>query len=338
MTLDNVTIVVSLCSAVFQLSRMEIMKISDYLSQEEKSAFRQLSNSVGFLQVVSNYAIIIGAFALFGFWPNPLTFVVSAALLAGRYVGLGILNHDAAHNALFRTKRLNRRIARWLFSGPTLIGYDTYRAGHLSHHRYAGTIKDPDIPFVRSYPVQRDSMRRKLTRDFIGRTGLRDTLYLCMMTVKHFRWRAVVVHLVMFGALYSAGIPWAYPMWWVGLVFFVPAFLRIRVMGEHGNVVNLLSKDAREHARTTHAGWLARMFISPNYVNYHCEHHFFATVPGHRLPALHKLLKERGFYDDNPTALAPNYISVIRECVGSRDDRPDLSEIEHGKASLANMV
>lgn len=314
------------------------MKASDYLSPEEREYFRSPSDGVAMAQIAANYLLIVAAFALFGLWPNPLTFVASAAILAGRIVGLGILNHDAAHSALFRTKGLNRAVARWLFEGPTLIDHDSYRRGHLSHHRHAGTIDDADIAFVRSYPVQRASMRRKFTRDLIGRTGIRDNLYLVAMAFRHLRWRMMVVHALMFGALYWAGIPWAYGLWWVAAVFGVPLSLRIRVMGEHGNVPNILSRDPREHARTTLAGWPARALIAPNYVNYHCEHHFLANVPGHKLPALHRLLLERGFYDGHPGALAPGYRAVLRTCVGDRADRPDLSAFARGKASMANMA
>ncbi len=314
------------------------MKLDDYLSREEREHFRQASDAVALWQVFVNYALIVAAFALFIRWPNPGTFLVSSLVLAGRFVGLGILNHDAAHNALFKTKSLNRAVGRWLFAGPTLVDYDAYRKGHLSHHRNAGTLNDPDLPFVNSYPVERASMRRKLTRDHIGRTGLRDGLYLVAMSVMKRRLPSLVAHLALLGVLYAVGAPWAYGLWWAAFVLFVPVCLRIRVMGEHGNVKNLLSRDAREHARTTHAGFWARLMISPNYVNYHCEHHFFANVPGHKLPELHRTLRARGFYDDYPEALAPNYLSVLKRCVGDRDDRPDFGAVAKSKASLANMV
>lgn len=313
-------------------------RIADYLSRDERQYYREPADVVAFLLVLSNYAVIAAAFALFGLWPNPLTFVVSTLLLAGRYIGLGILNHDAAHNSLFKTRRLNRGVARWLFAAPTLLDYDSYRAGHLAHHKHAGTLKDPDIPFVRSYPVEGASMRRKVARDIFGRTGLRDTAFLLFLTFRRLRWRALVVHGALFGVLYVADIPWAYALWWVAMVFVVPVLLRIRVMGEHGNVPNLLSKDPRDHARTTRAGLVGRALVAPNYVNCHCEHHFFANVPGYKLPRLHRLLVERGFYDEHPGALADGYLSVIRECVGERHDRPDLGPVDHSRASLSNMV
>lgn len=313
-------------------------RVRDFLSREETAELMETSDLRAGLQVLANFAVIVGAFALFGLWPNPITFVVSAVVLGGRYVGLGILIHDAAHNALFRTRALNRSLGRWLFSGPTLIDFDTYRNGHLSHHRHAGTIDDPDLPFVHAYPVERASMRRKLIRDLSGRTGLRDGLYLIAMSVRHARIPALVAHAVMFGTLFLLDMPWAYAAWWVGFVFVVPLCLRLRVMGEHGNVPDLLHKDARLHARTTKAGWIARTLVAPNYVNYHCEHHFFPSVPGYNLPKAHALLEARGFYTDHPKALSESYLDVLRACVGDRIDRPDIGEIRHGKASLANMA
>ena len=229
------------------------------------------------------------------------------------------------------------KIGPRIFADPARRAGDR-GAGHLSHHRNAGTLEDPDIPFVAAYPVEPASMKRKIGRDLTGRTGIRDAAFLIVMSVKRRRVQPLVVHAAMFGSLCLAGFAWAYALWWLALVFVVPVCLRLRVMGEHGNVPNLLSADVRDHARTTHAGLLARLMISPNYVNYHCEHHFFASVPGHKLPALHRLLVARGFYEDHPQAVANSYTQVLGECIGDRDDRPDLGDLANRKASLSNMA
>jgi fatty acid desaturase len=50
------------------------------------------------------------------------------------------------------------------------------------------------------------------------------------------------------------------------------------------------------HTRTTLPRWWERLTLAPNHVNYHLEHHLLPTVPPYRLPALHRLLRERGFY------------------------------------------
>lgn len=51
------------------------MKASDYLSPEEREHFRSPSDGAAIAQVATNCLINVGAFALFGLWSNPLTFV-----------------------------------------------------------------------------------------------------------------------------------------------------------------------------------------------------------------------------------------------------------------------
>ena len=52
---------------------------------------------------------------------------------------------------------------------------DLYRRGHMAHHREEFGPNEPDIPLYRGYPIPRDSMRRKLTRDALGITGWKLT-------------------------------------------------------------------------------------------------------------------------------------------------------------------
>jgi fatty acid desaturase len=42
--------------------------------------------------------------------------------------------------------------------------------------------------------------------------------------------------------------------------------------------------------------WL-RWLIFPHQVNYHIEHHLYASVPCYRLPELHRAMLERGLLD-----------------------------------------
>ena len=84
---------------------------------------------------------------------------------------------------------------------------------------------------------------------------------------------------------------------WVGAWFTTNTLVtRIRSIAEHA-----LTPDAPEprgRTRTTLARWWERLLIAPNRVNYHLEHHLVMTVPHYRLPALHRLLVERGVLED----------------------------------------
>jgi fatty acid desaturase len=57
------------------------------------------------------------------------------------------------------------------------------------------------------------------------------------------------------------------------------------------------------------------LILCPNRVNYHIEHHFLPSVPNYRLPALHRLLRERGFYAGCEDSVLPGYLAVLRRAV-----------------------
>lgn len=312
------------------------MNLSEYLNRDELRSIRESSDLAAVWLIFSNYALIALGFAIFIIWPNPLTFVLGAMIQAGRILGLVVLNHDASHSSLFKTKSLNRPISRWFLSGPSLTDFDSYKAGHLKHHKFAGTEEDPDIPFVKGYPTTASSMRRKFIRDLTGQIGIRDLIYLLKVSTLKKRLPFLVSHAVMIALLAAAGSVMAYSLWWVGFIFFYPAFMRIRIMGEHGAVAALIDDDPRCNTRTTLANPIERLFISPNYVNYHCEHHTIANVPGYKLPQLHKLLSDRGFYRDHPYAVEKGYLRVVKRCIGSPEDRPAVVA-SNGAASYAEM-
>jgi fatty acid desaturase len=111
---------------------------------------------------------------------------------------------------------------------------------------------------------------------------------------------------LMFGLLWWAGHPLVYGLWVLAYITPFPLFIRLRSMAEHGGRDS--SASVLINTRTTHAGWLARATVAPIHVNYHIEHHLMAGVPYFRLPALHRLLRERGV-----VAAPPSYRQVITE-------------------------
>ena len=287
------------------------MKVSDYLSSEELVALTRRSDARAWAAFAMNWGLIAAAFALAIAWPNPLTIILAVLILAGRQLGLGILVHDCAHHALFRSRRTNEVVGQWLAGTPINLSLAAYRTYHLAHHRYAGTPQDPDIGFVASYPISRESLRRKFMRDITGRTGFRDL----RRTLSRFRlathWPWLAFHGALFATLALAGGWWAYGLWWIAELFVYPVIVRLRQIGEHGVVPDRGSPDPRMNTSTTVARWWERLFIAPNHVNYHVEHHLAAGVPPYRLPRMHQLLSRRGFYEGHD-AISRGYVDVLR--------------------------
>ena len=149
------------------------MVLSDYLSREQLIQFTKKNNTYGLFLVVWIWTqIACGFFAAF-YWQNWICYLLVVLFFAGRQLGLAILVHEATHNLLNTNRRVNDFLGKWLVGYPLMINLDDYRRVHLQHHKHAGTMKDPDLPNYRSYPVSKSSFRRKIFRDFFGLTGIK---------------------------------------------------------------------------------------------------------------------------------------------------------------------
>jgi fatty acid desaturase len=293
---------------------MATVRITDLLDATELAAVTKRSDVRAATILGVNYLIIAAAFALAIAWPNPVTILVAVIILGARQLGLEVLNHDCAHGVFFRRRRTNEVIGNWLCGGPVNTNLYRYRDYHLAHHRHAGTTDDPDLALAAAYPAPADSLRRKFLRDLTGRTGLRDTLKQIRRMRPGRNAPFFVTHAVMLGILTLVGAPWAYLLWWAGYIFVYPAVTRLRFIGEHGVATDRLSSDARENTNTTLVSWWERLLLGPNRVTFHLEHHLLASVPLYRLPVLHTLLAERGFFDGH-ACLARGYRDVLKRAV-----------------------
>lgn len=287
------------------------MKVTDFLARDELAALTRRSNLRAWWAFAVNWGLIAGAFAVAIIWPNPLTILAAIPVIAARQLGLGILVHDCAHNALFTDRRTNEVVGQWLAGTPINLSAQDYRTYHLAHHRHAGTPDDPDLGFVASYPITAQALRRKLMRDVTGRTGWRDLVQsLTRFTIAK-QWPWVAFHIGLFTVLALAGGWWAYGLWWVAQIFAYPVIARLRQIGEHGVVPDRGDADPRMNTATTMVSWWERLLVAPNHVNYHVEHHVAAGVPPYRLARMHRLLKARGFYDGFDS-LSDGYRDVVR--------------------------
>lgn len=106
-----------------------------------------------------------------------------------------------------------------------------------------------------------------------------------------------------------------YLLWLAALATTFQLFLRVRNIAEHA-CTTTGSDDPFSHARTTHAGWLARATVAPYWVNYHAEHHLFMGVPCYRLRQVHAALGRAGRHD--VMTIAPSYRAVLRQVTANR--------------------
>ena len=144
-----------------------------YLTAEEIRPLARRSDWMGAALMLHCWGVIAGAVAVYAWWPSVLSFLLAVVLIGSRQLGLAILMHDAAHNALFASRRANEFAGQWLAARPILAELTSYRTYHLTHHKYTQTEKDPDLRLSRPFPTTRASLKRKFWRDLSGQTGVK---------------------------------------------------------------------------------------------------------------------------------------------------------------------
>ena len=298
------------------------------------------SDWIAFGLIFHAWGFIFAAMALFAAFPNPLTFLLAIMIIGARQLGLAILMHDAAHNALFKTNKFNLILSDIFCAWPQMARTDAYRRYHLQHHARTQQADDPDLILSAPFPIAGKSLRRKMIRDLTGQTGYQQRKAQIISAfgpsdlsiigrLKHF-WQklgpSVVANLVIF-ALCASLFHWSfYLLFWVlPLITYHMAITRLRNIAEHAVVPD--NNDPFRNARTTLASPLARLFLAPYWVNYHVEHHLLMHVPCYRLRAMHEALLAAGHGDK--MEIAPNYFTVLRKACSKSDDQDRPGKIVH---------
>ena len=83
------------------------LRMADIIDRKTLCYLRERSEFVSSLLVIHAWSIIVLAMMLFFFFPNPLTYVLAVMLIGARQLGLAVIMHDAAHNALSRNHDFN---------------------------------------------------------------------------------------------------------------------------------------------------------------------------------------------------------------------------------------
>lgn len=268
-------------------------------------------NALAVVSVWAQAAIVLALIA----WIGPWMWLPGLLLLGRTHAQLAALMHEAAHRLLFRNRRANDWVGRWLLGYPGFASTDAYRRVHMAHHRQEFGPDEPDLPLYVGYPISKASLRRKLLRDATGRTGWK----LMKAQLQGFRspdrrvrrtvWSILAVQLVLLGLMTAAGYPVLYLLW-VGSYFTVWRVInRLRSIAEHGGMQ--ASSDRRETTHSVVQHWLARFFLVPYHIGWHLAHHVDSGVPWRNLPRYHELLRESGYV--SPGLEYPNYPALWRK-------------------------
>lgn len=118
-------------------------------------------------------ALLTGGTALLWQWhwiAGAIATPLALLLVGGRQLGLSILMHEAAHGLLHPKRKINNFAGQWLTGAATGSDLHSYRAYHLTHHRFTQQPEDPDLGLSAPFPTTKASIKRKFIRDLTGQT------------------------------------------------------------------------------------------------------------------------------------------------------------------------
>ena len=267
--------------------------------------------------LLHDFAVLAAAIAVaLYFWPNPLVILLAVLVIGTRQHGLFVIAHDAAHYLLYERRWLNDFVGR-VCATVQGLSMCTYRVIHRLHHNNLYGELDPDTALHGGYPRGRWYLVKKLLKDLTGQTAwktyayflggapalntatnvavrpLDDTSEKLRAEAKRDRNMVIAVHVVLLAVFAWSGHLVQYLVLWVlPLVTVVQAILRLRAIAEHGATSDFSSPLTAARTNTAPA-WL-EWLLFPHHVNYHIEHHLYASVPHYNLPALHRAMAARG--------------------------------------------
>lgn len=278
---------------------------------EVRAALRTIDNTRNVWTVAGCWVQIVVPIVVAVRLDHPVVWV-AAFLVAGRnFARLSILAHEAAHRLLFTNRTVNDAVGRWLLAYPAFLPLDVYRRGHLAHHGDEMGPDEPDLALYAGYPISRDSLRRKLTRDAVGISGWKNLRPLLTAlrspSARPVAVRILATQAVLLGVFTAFGRPELYAFLWLAPWMTVWRVLnRLRSIAEHGGMKR--STDRRLTTHHVRQSPLARFWIVPYNTGWHLAHHVDIGVPWRHLPQLHRELEDAGWVV--PQLVYPSYVAL----------------------------
>jgi len=280
-----------------------------------RAELRRIPSARNALSVVSTAAQTVVIMWAAVAWHHPGGYIVAFVLMGRAHAQCLALMHESAHRLLFRTRRINDVVGRWVVGAVSFVNTDAYRIAHMAHHREEFGPNEPDLSLYANYPVPPASFWRKMRRDATGATGfklLRAVLRGVRRDdprVRKATWRILAVQ----GGLLGVSTALASPLVYVGL-WFAPwltvwqVMNRLRSIAEHGGLRADIDTRTTTHDVRQHLG--ARLLFVPYRLGWHLAHHADPGIPFRSLPRFHDELRRAGWITDDMTY--PSYRSLWR--------------------------
>ncbi len=273
----------------------------NYIAAKELKRLSTLQPWRTGMALAIDWAIIVAAIAIVEWSGSWWLYLPAVLVIAGRQHALAVLLHDFGHYRFVPGKSVSDWTADLLIAWPLLATLAGYRRNHLSHHRYVNTDKDPDWKIKLgsrefTFPQEMRFAVLNLLGYLVAVSTVRD-LRKALIRIRAddsstpgYVTLRVGYYVVIAAVLTMTGMWGEFALYWlVPYMTFFFMFMYIRSVADHFGDTMDYSHDLTG-TRTVIPFFWERWFFAPHNVNYHIEHHLYASVPYYRLPELSRML------------------------------------------------
>lgn len=230
---------------------------------------------------------------------------------------LGWVGHEGLHLSLARNRYVSAGLG--IFFSSMIINFMEvgWAASHWNHHRYTNQASDPDCQLYSRY----QSFWRRLlfARLASNRVNLTNTLRMVLGKPLGYAYSPPFPpHAIRVLAGFNIACSLLWLSVYAAIAFFDPVTGLVSIAIPH--VLGLLYTGLRLYVE--HAGAGPGLFLDAStctspffsilyfFNNYHLEHPLYPWVPCYRLPAVHRFLKEHGYFHDQKAHIEPGVIAA----------------------------
>ena len=261
------------------------------------------SNAAGARRLAVHAALLAGSGWLVAI-SGPVTLVPAMLALGLVQVALFAPAHEATHKTAFASHGANL-VVGWLAACPSLLNLHFYTAFHFAHHRHTQIAgQDPELDMEPPKDLDAYAWRilgvpywrlRLMVIAHCWRGDLSRYPYVSEQTAPAIIRSVRAMSLVMVGgaAVSALLFGWTTPFVFWGLPQLAcQPFLRAYVLAEHTGCT--MDRNGLTNTRTTLTGAVVRLLMWN--MPFHAEHHLYPSIPFHRLPSAHSVLRDRLAY------------------------------------------
>jgi len=304
-------------------SEQSFVKPNQLLSAQDLNALNARSDIKGWLQLAGHLIVLAGSGYLWAtqgdsFAPRVRLFMALPAFILYGFslAALFAPMHECCHRTAFASNRLNDGVA-WFAGLLSFYNSTFYRRYHKWHHRYTQILgKDPELSDRKPQTVTEYLIEISGFNWWIGK--VRGHMRIAFGDLEGCPYipdaarseviRSTRLQLLVYGTAIALSVafhqPWFLLYWMLPLAVGQP-ILRAILLAEHTGCTT--DDNPLTNTRTTltiaPVRWL--MWNMP----FHAEHHLYASIPFHALPAAHEVLQSHF------TQVEQGYVKVNREII-----------------------